>query len=167
MATKKLTEVTIKAVELESVPITIVGTTPLITHCWSEKAKKEMRDKQMGVAKKSKHEKKVPVNDFISSLNWLSPMPELGENNAEAEKKLLQSLQKGGGFWVPHRRHQKEFYYRRCKIWTGRKNDRVTWQFLLARCCTAFQQRLRRNRHTGTTKNARRYGYGWRHEQGC
>ena len=98
MATKKLTEVTIKAVELESVPITIVGTTPLITHCWSEKAKKEMRDKQMGVAKKSKHEKKVPVNDFISSLNWLSPMPELGENNAEAEKNFDKACKKGAYF---------------------------------------------------------------------
>ena len=83
MATKKVTSakssVAIKGVELEAVPITIVGTSPLITHCWSEKAKKEMRDKQTGVAKASKHTAKIPVNDF--------------------------SLQKGCRLGIPYRRH--------------------------------------------------------------
>lgn len=44
----------------------IIGTTPLITHNWSEKAKQEMRDKQMGKAK-AKKEPKDPEVDFHSS----------------------------------------------------------------------------------------------------
>ena len=102
MATKKVTSakslVAIKGVELEAVPITIVGTSPLITHCWSEKAKKQMRDTQTGVAKKSKHEKKVPVNDFICSLNWLTPMPELGADDKEAEKNFDEVCKKGAAW---------------------------------------------------------------------
>ena len=72
MAAKKevAKSIEIASVELVSVNITIKGTTPLIVHAWSEKAKREMLDKQMGVAKKRKHEIKVPTNDFINSLNW-------------------------------------------------------------------------------------------------
>lgn len=44
----------------------IIGATPLITHNWSEKAKQEMRDKQMGKAK-AKKEPKDPEVDFHSS----------------------------------------------------------------------------------------------------
>ena len=84
MATKKAEAVVaINSIELEEMRITIIGTTPLIVHSWSEKAKREMLDKQMGVAKKRKHEIKVPTNDFINSLNWLTPKPEDGKDDAE------------------------------------------------------------------------------------
>lgn len=88
----------IKGVELCEVRFSIVGTTPLITHCWSEKAKKEMRDKQMGKAKSKKHEIKVPINDFISSLNWLTPIPELGSDDNEAEKNFDAAVKKGAAW---------------------------------------------------------------------
>ena len=101
MAAKKKESVKsleIKSVELCEVRFSIVGTTPLITHCWSEKAKKEMRDKQTGVAKKSKHSQKIPTNDFIASLNWLTPMPELGEDDKEAEKNFDEACKKGAAW---------------------------------------------------------------------
>jgi hypothetical protein len=88
----------ILSVDLVEVPITIIGKTPLIVHRWSEKAKREMLEKQMGVAKKRKHEIKVPTNDFIGSLNWLTPMPELGEDDAEAMQNFEEAIKKGARF---------------------------------------------------------------------
>ena len=101
MATKKsetTKSLAIKSVELCEVRFSIVGTTPLITHCWSEKAKKQMRDTQTGVAKKSKHTKKIPVNDFLCSLNWLTKMPELGADDKEAEKNFDEACKKGAAW---------------------------------------------------------------------
>lgn len=80
MATKKAaTEVIeIRHIEIKKVKIRIVGDTPLIMHAWSEKAKRMMLEAQMGVAKGKKKEAKNPVDDFIRSMYWLTPMPEDG-----------------------------------------------------------------------------------------
>lgn len=80
MATKKAaTEVIeIRPIEIKKVKIRIVGDTPLIMHAWSEKAKRMMLEAQMGVAKGKKKEAKNPVDDFIRSMYWLTPMPEDG-----------------------------------------------------------------------------------------
>ena len=99
MATKKAEAVVaINSIELEEMRITIIGTTPLIVHSWSEKAKREMLDKQMGVAKKRKHEIKVPTNDFIGSLNWLTPMPEMGADDQAAEANFKEAIKNGARF---------------------------------------------------------------------
>ena len=80
MATKKAaTEVIeIRPIEIKKVTIRIVGDTPLIMHAWSEKAKRMMLEAQMGVAKGKKKEAKNPIDDFIRSMYWLTPMPEDG-----------------------------------------------------------------------------------------
>lgn len=80
MAIKKAaTEVIeIRPIEIKKVTIRIVGDTPLIMHAWSEKAKRMMLEAQMGVAKGKKKEAKNPVDDFIRSMYWLTPMPEDG-----------------------------------------------------------------------------------------
>ena len=79
MATKKTTEVIeIRPIEIKKVTIRIVGDTPLIMHAWSEKAKRMMQEAQMGIAKGKKKEAKNPVDDFIRSMYWLTPMPEDG-----------------------------------------------------------------------------------------
>ena len=54
--------------------VTIIGDTPLITHAWSAKAKREMLDKQMKRAKAGR-EAKDPEKDFRDSLY---PMPDGG-----------------------------------------------------------------------------------------
>lgn len=51
----------IKPPEVETVIVTIVGDTPLIVHKFTEKAKKEMRDKQ---AKKAKQKKEARDGDL-------------------------------------------------------------------------------------------------------
>lgn len=76
MATKKQEAIVIPAIELERVAIKVVGDTPLIMHKWSEKAKREMLDKQMKVAKAKGHDAKDPVADFINSMYWLEGEPE-------------------------------------------------------------------------------------------
>ena len=80
MATKKATTevIEIRPIEIKKVTIHIVGDTPLIMHAWSEKAKRMMLEAQMGVAKGKKKEAKNPVDDFIRSMYWLTPMPEDG-----------------------------------------------------------------------------------------
>lgn len=75
MATKNIELIEIKPIEIKKTTIRIVGDTPLIMHAWSEKAKREMLDKHMKKTKSSAREAKNPVEDFIRSMYWLTPMP--------------------------------------------------------------------------------------------
>ena len=67
MATKKSEEISIKPLNLQTVEIRILGVTELITHKWSDKAKKMMLDKQMGKSVE-KRPKKDPEEDYESSI---------------------------------------------------------------------------------------------------
>lgn len=102
MATaKKNANVDIKPIELATVELTIVGTTPLIVHAWSHKAKQEMLDKQMGKSKKAKHDIKVPVNDFMAACYWLTEQPEPGVDDEDAENIWWSAIEKGARFGFP------------------------------------------------------------------
>lgn len=59
---------------IQRMTIRLIGDSALITHRWSEKAKKEMLDKQMKKAKGAKAAKD-PWMDFCEALYWLTPMP--------------------------------------------------------------------------------------------
>lgn len=97
MATKKTDSVAIEIPQLkmETAVIHVKGDTPLIVHKWSEKAKKEIRDKQMKKAT-TKKEAKDPVADFIDTLYWLDGEPE--ENTMEGFEKALAN---GARFGFP------------------------------------------------------------------
>lgn len=101
MATKKANVAEIKPMELSTVQLTIVGDTPLIVHAWSEKAKREMLDKQQGKAKKSKHEIKIPMNDFMNAAYWLTPKPENGATDEEAVANWWAAVDAGAKFGFP------------------------------------------------------------------
>lgn len=65
-ATPKAAEVTaisIPPIEIKTYQLRIVGDSPLIVHAWSQKAKQEMLDKQMGKAR-GKKEPKDPQADY-------------------------------------------------------------------------------------------------------
>jgi len=100
MATKSQV-INIKPVKLEMQRITIVGTSPLIVHAWSHKAKQEMLDKQRGKKVGAKHDIKIPVNDFMDSLYWLSEKPEPGETDEEAEANWFAAVENGARFGFP------------------------------------------------------------------
>lgn len=58
--------VTLQRIKRETAHIEVVGTAPLIVHNWSEKARKEMLDKQMG--KKVVKQRKDPQADYEASM---------------------------------------------------------------------------------------------------
>ena len=101
MATKSTTTITIKPIELAYYDFTIRGTTPLIVHAWSHKAKEIMLDKQRGKNIGAKHDVKIPVNDFMNSLYWLTGQPELGRTDEEAEASWLDAIESGAKFGFP------------------------------------------------------------------
>lgn len=98
MATKKAAEtlVEIRPIKIRKVALRIKGDTPMIQHAWSEKAKRMMLESQMGLAKGKKKETKNPVDDFIRSMYWLSPMPEEG-----TEEAFEKAIKEGARFGVP------------------------------------------------------------------
>ena len=57
----------IPAIEIDTYRIRIVGLSPLCTHAWSAKAKREMLDKQMGKAR-NKKEHKDPQADYEAAF---------------------------------------------------------------------------------------------------
>lgn len=61
------TPITIPKIDVRQMDITLIGDSPLICHRWSEKARKEMLDKQMKKAKTAKTAKD-PDADFKASL---------------------------------------------------------------------------------------------------
>lgn len=74
MTTVKETTVEIPAIEIKTFQLRLVGDSPFISHAWSDKAKKEMLDKQMKKATKGK-DAKDPFMDFCNSLYWLTEKP--------------------------------------------------------------------------------------------
>lgn len=77
----------IPSIQFRTATLKVIGDSPLIMHKWSEKAKKEMLDKQMKKAKAKGHDAKDPVADYISSMYWLDGEPE--EKTAEAVEKAI------------------------------------------------------------------------------
>lgn len=89
-------EVMIPAIDIKTAMIKVVGDSPLIVHKWSEKAKKEMLDKQMKKAKTKGHDAKDPVADFIDSIYWLE-----GEPVKKTESGFVDAIKNGARFGFP------------------------------------------------------------------
>ena len=97
MATKKTEEIIqIKPLDIRTVPIRIVGDSPLIVHAWSAKAKRQMLEAQMKTTKMKGKEIRNPVADFIGSLYWLTDMPE-----EETEEGFIKAVENGAKFGFP------------------------------------------------------------------
>lgn len=66
--------ITIEPFKTQEINLVIVGDSPLIVHAWSEKAKRQMLDKQMKKAAVGK-EAKDPQKDYEDSLYFISKEP--------------------------------------------------------------------------------------------
>ena len=80
MAKKKKEQsvvVELKPLDIRTLHVKVIGDTPLITHAWSEKARKMMLDKQMGKARGPK-ERKDPKKDYEASKHGGGPSREVG-----------------------------------------------------------------------------------------
>lgn len=95
-AKKEETAVVIPNVEIKTAVLKIVGDTPLIMHKWSEKAKKEILDKQMKKAKSKGHDAKSPIEDFINSMYWLE-----GEPTEATENGFYEAMKHNPRFGFP------------------------------------------------------------------
>lgn len=84
--------------QMETVKVHIKGISPLIVHRWSEKAKKEILDKQMKKATKTK-EAKNPVADFATALYWGDGCPDIPYDKWTMEK--FNELAKDAKFGFP------------------------------------------------------------------
>lgn len=83
MAAKQAsTIIQLPPLNIQRARITIAGDSPLICHKWSDKAKKQMLDKQMKKAKSAK-ESKDPEQDFWGSLYILKGTPADGVETME------------------------------------------------------------------------------------
>lgn len=93
--------ISIPEIKIKEANVTIVGDSPLLINKFSEKAKREILDKQMKKAKKGK-EAKIPFYDFVQSLHWITEMPDI-ENKAEEEIKELftKAVENGAKFGFP------------------------------------------------------------------
>lgn len=96
MATKKEETIQIQKLDIRTIPIRIVGDSPLIIHAWAEKAKREILDKQMKVTKTKAKEPRNPISDFMNSLYWLTEMPK-----EATEKSFEAAIKNGAKFGFP------------------------------------------------------------------
>lgn len=96
MAKNTIEVMEIRPIEIKKMNLRLIGDTPLIMHAWSEKAKRMMLDAQMGKAKGKKKEYKNPVEDFINSMYWLTPMP-----TEMTEEAFYEAIQNGAKFGFP------------------------------------------------------------------
>lgn len=95
---KAAQRIDIRPMSIETIDFAIVGTSPLIVHAWADKAKREMLEKQQGKKVSAKHEIKIPFNDYKNSLYWLTPMPEDGKTDEEAEDIMSDAIANGAKF---------------------------------------------------------------------
>lgn len=93
---KKEEIIAIRPIEMQTVRLTIIGDTPLIMHAWSEKARRQLLDAQMGKAKGKQKEKKNPIEDFVSSMYWLTERP-----TEYTEEAFEAAIRNGAKFGFP------------------------------------------------------------------
>lgn len=96
MATKKVELVKIEPLKIEYRQITIVGDTPLIVHAWSEKAKKEMLEKQQKKTKTSAKAIRDPFAEFMNACYWITEKPE-----EDTEVAFAEAIRNGAKFGFP------------------------------------------------------------------
>lgn len=93
---KKIEVVNIQPLKIDRRQITIVGDTPLIVHAWSEKAKKEMLDKQQKKTKTSSKSIRDPFAEFMNACYWITPKPD-----EDTEDAFYEAVKAGAKFGFP------------------------------------------------------------------
>lgn len=100
-------EIRLRKLDLQTIKLRLEGTSPLIVHAWSAKAKRQMLDKQMRKASKGK-DAKDPVADFRDSLYKLREggygFPAIGFKAAAVDAANAMELKKTdmrGAFHIP------------------------------------------------------------------
>ena len=95
-------QIILPQLKLATVELSIVGTSELIVHNWSEKQRRQIRDKQTGTASAGR-EKKDPVADFLGSLYTIKKGKVMGDKTLEqrTEDGHPNVWLEGGKFGIP------------------------------------------------------------------
>jgi len=102
MAAAKPKVINIKPINIQTIDFTLRGLTPLIVHAWSDKAKRMIFGNPKDPAPTSKkRDIRIPVNDFMESLYWLTEKPALGSDDEEAEDIWNKAVLDGAKFGFP------------------------------------------------------------------
>lgn len=95
-AAEKETAVKLPEIKLRGFRVWIVGDTPLITHAWSEKAKRQMLDKQLKNASEGRPVRD-PDKDFVNSLYEFDDEGHYGFPAMAVKKAMLSAAHKDKG----------------------------------------------------------------------
>ena len=89
--------IVIPELKLREIEVEVEGVSPFISHVFSEKARKQIRDKHSGKAKQGKHDIRNPHYEFLESMHWLTDKPynEPEEVTAENYTGMLEGAQFG------------------------------------------------------------------------
>ena len=87
MGKAKVANIEIPALDLETLTIRLIGNTPLIVHRFADKARKQILDKQQGVAKKAGKDKREPQQDYVDGLYYF-PADEPKNGTARDPNKI-------------------------------------------------------------------------------
>jgi hypothetical protein len=88
--------ISIPAMTVGRCRIEIIGTSPLLVHRFSEKARRQMEEKQQQAATKAK-EKRDPVADYFSSMYIISGDPRKDAEGLSSDKcKAVHGMPAGG-----------------------------------------------------------------------
>ena len=94
------TLIQIPEIKIRKAKIKIVGDSPLLINKFSEKAKKQILNKQL--KKATEKEPKVPFKEFMSRLYWITDMPDIESKEEEEMVKLFEeALKNGARFGFP------------------------------------------------------------------
>ena len=87
-------------IKIKKARIKIVGDSPLIINRFTEKARAEILNKQLKKAKE--RPQKIPFQEFMQRLHWITPMPDIeGKTEEEMQELFEQALRDGARFGFP------------------------------------------------------------------
>ena len=123
MATAKKELVEIRPMEIRRVKLRIVGDSPLIVHTWSEKARKEIRDKELKIAQKGRPQRQ-PVKEAVDSIYWAKGKPDLEIIHKYEEEHLKLCKKHLGSFCIAFAERIMSHIgiYRRCQADLGKES---------------------------------------------
>lgn len=100
MAKKENVKVEIPAMNIQYCKVRVVGDSPFICHAWSEKARKEMWNKQQKKATAGK-EIRYPHIEFVDCLYWFTEKPNLKNLTDEQAQEVLAEVIPQSKFGFP------------------------------------------------------------------
>jgi hypothetical protein len=93
---KESAKISVPPIDIRRLTLRIVGVSPLIVHKWSEKAKREILEKQQKKAKTKGYDIRDPYADFVDSIYWLEHEPA-----EKTEEAFEAAIKKGAKFGFP------------------------------------------------------------------